>query len=281
MSYHLNKKIIFLISIIAIMMIVFNSAQIITAQQQNVSVDEILTVNEVGDAHYELTAKFTLSTYMQVKQTYGTNPYLLVRSLRAHGKGIISAVNVNFNDADNSLKITFNVAGIAVNKKAYWEIYLGKDVKLTVQSGTTLVFSSTTQSNFGQTLITTKIILPEGPGNIQYDSDTGYIRYTLPSSIINDDNRLLFSGIFLGLAVISGGYTFILFRRSKKPYYPPYPYQQVPQQPPQLQYPQQSWVQQPVPQQVQPSEAYKFCINCGAKIPITAKVCPFCNVPQE
>ena len=260
---------------VTVLQITLTAPKAVAQEEVEVTIDEKYVIDSVGNAHYESVSKFKLATYMILKQVYGSNPYLLVRHLRAQEKGIVSNLHPEFIDAENKLKITFDIAGVAVNKKTHWEIYVGKGLKLTSRSGTTLIFTSSGYTIFGLTLITTTIELPGDAGNIEFDEGTGVIKYTLPGSIISDENRTIFSAIFLVIGAISGLYAFITYRkmgRIRPTYIPPPP--PPPSQPPRVAVPPQPAARRP------PPPGYKYCRNCGALIPLNATVCPVCRQPQ-
>jgi len=226
-----------------------------------VTVDERLVIDEVGNAHYELTTKFPLAAYMRIKTVYGPNPYLMVRNLRAEKGGVVKNVKASFDDAENTVKISFDVAGVAVKKKHYWEIHVGKNVKLVKSEGNTVIFTTSELTVFGLALNTMTIILPKGASNVKFDSDSGMLRYTLPEPFINDTNRTYVGAGLIILGLLSGFYAFRTYR-SGRTIYPAPP---------------------PPPQATAPMfhPGYKTCPQCGSQIPIDASICPVCGLPQK
>jgi hypothetical protein len=116
-----------------------------------------------------------------------------------------------------------------------------------LRTGGTLVLSYVGYIQGTGTVLTTSTLqLPGGSTNIVLDKNSGYVKYSLPEGIINDNNRTYVSIVSaIGLAA-SALFLFVTLR--KKP----------------------------------PSAApeKRFCTSCGAPISAEAKFCLSCGQKQ-
>lgn len=222
MKKYQRTSLLFCLCLVATLM--FNTPINQVQGQAQVSAKETLSVNNVGDGHYEFTATFNLADYTTLKQTYGSDPYMIVRGLRTQRvTGWLNNLDVKFDDAHNTLSIKYDLLGRAINRGAHWELLIGQDYTLASQSGNSLVLTYTTQSaQFGTILTTGTLTLPSGSTNIVFDKNSGYVNYVTPGGAVSDNNRMILTIVSV-IGILVGVVLLITTLRSKGPTPPPPP----------------------------------------------------------
>jgi len=177
-------SIILLIVLITVLVPVKAWAQM--PQGQQIIVKEMVEVNEVGDIHLEMTYSYPANYYTTTIAPAKINPFLIpeIRYLRSgqSPKEIPrDSVKVEFDDANSSVKVACDAMGFTRNMGDYWELEATTGATLTSQTGTSIVLTSTVQDANNTYLYTTTINFPKGTKEIQFNPDTGRIKYTLPS----------------------------------------------------------------------------------------------------
>ncbi|HKM50493.1 MAG TPA: hypothetical protein VJZ75_04875 [Candidatus Bathyarchaeia archaeon] len=258
-----NISIMFLLPFM-VLLIVNSTINQVQAQTQ-MSGKETLTMNTVGDGHYEFTATFDLPDYTTIKQTYGSDPYLIVRGLRTQrATGWLNNLDVKFDDANNALSIKYDLMGRAINRRTHWELNIGQDYTLASQSGNTLVLSYTTQNQqFGTILTTGTIILPTGSTNVVFDKNSGIVTYVVPNSLMSGNNGI-YLAIVSVIGLLAGVILLIATVRTKTP--PPPTVSKVP-----------PGGVVSAPQGL--SGQQKYCAHCHTVLPVEATFCSTCAQP--
>ena len=154
-------------------------------QGQQVTVKEVLQVNEVGDIHLEMTYTYPANYYTWAIAPQKVNPMLIsevrfMRSGQSPKEIPRESIKVDFDDVQSSIKVSCDAMGFTKNMKDYWELEIMPNATLTAQTETSIVLTSTQQQGQNTYLYTTTINFPEKAKDIKFDSSTGRIKYILP-----------------------------------------------------------------------------------------------------
>jgi len=165
-----------------------------------------IDVSETGTANVREEVKFSTQAFIVFKEEY--NPMsTFVRDLEPRtSPAQIENLNINVDEANNKLTITYTLLGGAVYVgNGLWEIKIarpGEKLTLSSQHGNTRVFTHVYAAGSSYRIMETITVnLPAKAENIRYDDDEGKITYKL--DVNNRMNEyMLYAGI--ALAVVGG-----------------------------------------------------------------------------
>ena len=251
-----------------------------------------VTVNPVGDAHIMDTIKYSDEDFKAVKNVEDDNKGFLTRRYRTDdNRGELVDFDVQFNDSDNSVAITYDKPGFAYYTGGEWVVF-GLSNEPAKRSGRTFTFEEQTTTNSEFTLFTdqeilttTKIELPQAASGHRHDPEDGSIRYKMPAAqtLLGfwSDNRTTLSVVFgLCTMLLAGLLLFVLTRKTAEPCIATTP---VPDAasggatPPPAAGPSDSAT--PIPQADGALPA-GFCGRCGKSVGEGKKFCPHCGAPR-
>lgn len=205
----------------------------VTAQVQPPTIIEVndkssVTIFANGDAQAKEEISMSASAFASFKAYY--NPLsMLTRELKSQRLDMeLTNVNINLDEANNKVTVTYIIKGAAVNKKDYWELKVAREnekVTLSSQTGNVLVFTYVgAVTSDVRWIITTTTTLPQEAKNINFISETNTIRYeyspTLGGPQLSGNLLFLIAG---GILILLGLVTLILERKQKPLLAPPPP----------------------------------------------------------
>ncbi len=126
----------------------------------------------------------TSAMYLQIKRAY-PNPYVIARNLLG-ASAIMELRNakVYYEDQNNSLKLTADVLGGAVNRKQRWTINIGKGADMLYSDGKRAIFLLVQSVGSDAVMIQVlNINLPKGVSDCKFDNKTGFFTYLLDRKV--------------------------------------------------------------------------------------------------
>lgn len=156
-----------------------------TPQGQQITVSEVVQVNNVGDIHLEMTYTYPANYYTQAIAPQKLNPMLIpevrfMRSGQSPKEIPRESIKVDFDDVHSSVKVTCDAMGFTRNMNDYWELEVMPGATPSAQAETSIVLTSTQQQGLNTYLYTTTINFPEDVKDIKLNTEAGRIKYTLP-----------------------------------------------------------------------------------------------------
>jgi hypothetical protein len=197
----------------------------VIAQVQPPTIIEIndkssVTILANGDARAKEEISMSASAFAKFKAYY--NPLsILTRELKSQRLEMeLTNVNINLDEANNKVTVTYTIKGAAVNKKDYWELKVASEsekVTLSSQLGNVLVFTYVgAVTSDVRWIVTTTVTLPQEAKNINFISDTNTIRYEYASTLggpqLSKSLLFLIGGVIF---ILLGAVTLILGRKRK------------------------------------------------------------------
>lgn len=219
------KKIV-VFGIIGLMLVCLSFTQATSARaQEQVTGLDTYTVNEVGDVSCTFVFTYPRDIYTQGATQYKSYPYMLVRALTYESE--VTNVDVEFDDWDKKVTITFDIAGFARNEGGHWEIDVGSDLVYVNTVGNSVTFTSSSTGvsvlTFGAqatAIETITLNLPSNSEDISYDSSEHVITYVIPKSEPPKDflaeNRYPITGLLIVGAIICGVFGVYLIRKGRR-----------------------------------------------------------------
>jgi len=196
---------------IVLLFIVFIGT-VVSAQIQPFTVFQIdgvstINVSDSGIANVREEIKFSAQAFIAFRQTY--NPIsTFVRELKPRASPTqIENLNINLDEANNKLTLTYSLLGAAVYKgNGLWELNIaepGEKLTFTTKNGNTLVFTHVYGAGEDYRIMETLTVnLPAKAENIRYDEEEGKIYYTLNVNSGTSNVNMLYPGIAL---IVIGG----------------------------------------------------------------------------
>ncbi|MFN3804413.1 MAG: hypothetical protein ACK4SY_05115 [Pyrobaculum sp.] len=183
------------------------AAAVVLAVVQPPVVTEVIdksTVNVLpnGDANVKEEISMSAAAFARFRAYYSPLS-MLTRELKSHRLDAeFVDVNINVDEANNRVTVTYTIKGAAVNKKDFWELRVAnprEKVTLSSQSGNTLVFTyiKAVTSDL-RWMFTITVNLPEGSRNVRFIEDENVLRYEYsPLGVGVSISPLLLAGIVI------------------------------------------------------------------------------------
>ncbi|MFH2106913.1 MAG: hypothetical protein ABII22_06660 [Candidatus Micrarchaeota archaeon] len=174
------KKINSILFLIAFVSLAFSQMDMPVSE---VSDKSTVTLLPNGDANVEEVLTFSASAFTNFKQQFSSLSTFARVFEPKSTPNQMENLDIKMDEMKNTLTATYEIRGIAVNKRDYWEIQIspeGQKITLSAETGNAFVFTTTGNSGLYNTIITSTIKLPEGAKNAKFDSSTNKLKYELP-----------------------------------------------------------------------------------------------------
>jgi len=167
------------------------SLMLIPAYSQTITKINTIKVNLWGvvddKGNISLSVRWTFPTtamYLQIKKAY-PNPYVIARNLLGASATMeLRNAKVSYEDQNNSLKLTADALGGAINKKQRWTINIGKGADMLYSDGKRAIFLLV--QSVGSDAVMIQVLnmnLPKGTSDCKFDSKTGLFTYLLDRKV--------------------------------------------------------------------------------------------------
>jgi hypothetical protein len=180
-----TKKIsVYIITLVLIFLLSTAYTQTIT-KINTIKVNLWEVVDDKGNMSLSVRWIFpTSAMYLQIKRAY-PNPYVIARNLLGSSATMeLRNAKVSYEDQNNSLKLTTDVLGGAVNKKQRWTINIGKGADMLYSDGKRAIFLLV--QSVGSDVVMIQVLninLPKGVSDCKFDSKTGLFSYLLERNV--------------------------------------------------------------------------------------------------
>lgn len=136
----------------------------------------------------------TSAMYLQIKRAY-PNPYVIARNLLGASATMeLRNAKVYYEDQNNSLKLTADVLGGAVNRKQRWTINIGKGADMLYSDGKRAIFLLVQSVGSDAVMIQAlNINLPKGASDCKFDNKTGFFTYLLDRKVAKGKTNVDFT----------------------------------------------------------------------------------------
>jgi hypothetical protein len=152
-------------------------------------------VSATGNAHLEATMKFNPPrVYDRIKSAY-PNLYVLFRDMigndRANTEIDRAATKISADDGTQTIGISTNMLGAAVNRNGVWQLLLTKGETLVTTEGTRVITSLVSSTPNGLIMNGTGVYaLPAGAHDIRLDRESHMLTYTLEDAASFREKRV-------------------------------------------------------------------------------------------